>query len=582
MRSRMLALVAGLLFLGSVVGVAVVSRSAGGGDLPKLPFGAAGAERAGASTAAAADMALYRPVTYKLADGLERPTDKATAYRLVVGPAQAQRVAKALGLSGEAKAAEGSGWTVTDGTRVLRLDGSGSWNLFDDPCRLESGAASSGSGPVEGSAAGDDPASTPADEKPAPVAPLDSKSCVLEGGSVSGGGGEPGTAPGSEPATDGSGSSGSSAGSTGSADTRASEAEAEARSSEPTPPATVVCPMPYCPDGSACTQECSGVDQQPVRPADLPSKAEARAQVVKILEAMGFDAEHGGLRIEDGFTVWSATYEPYIDGTRAADLSVSISVGSKGRIDWASGWVASYEQVGDYPLATLATALKRLNVGFEDGPRPMVAGDASEPAIAEDNPVTETTVARAGSDSEAATTTSPVSREPVECGGPTGDCVQTAPVPCNDTPELTADCAYPEPACEPAPAPVPPAAGSEQSILIEPVPAPLPPVSGSAGDTTAGPAGCTPWTPPEPEVVTLTSVSMGLTLAPVFDGTKPAYVVPAFVFGGANTSDVTVVAVVDELLEKAEPEPATKPGSDEPAPADGGTPVTLIAPVPKD
>jgi hypothetical protein len=309
---------------------------------------------------------------------------------------------------------------------------------------------------------------------------------------------------------------------------------------------------------------------EPVRPADLPSKAEARAKAVTILEAMGFDPEHGGLRVEDGFSVWSVVFEPYIDGVRAADLGASISIGSKGRIEWASGWVSQFEKVGDYPLATLATAVERLNSGFTPGPKPMADDLRSMPPEGESGPATTNAVAGSEGGAAQVPAAHPASptTEPAECGGPAVECTKTTPAPCHDTPELTADCAIHEPVCLRDGAQPPPAAAD---------------ASGAEPTTSVTePAPCPPLPTPEPQIVTLTSVKMGLTLAPVFDGQSPAYIVPAYLFDGADVSDVSVVAVADDLLAKPEPEPATKDGGEEPAPADGGTPVTLIAPVPKD
>lgn len=339
MRQRLIALGVGVLFLAAVVSVAVVAR--GGGELRKLPIGAAG--MAGSSVgerAMAADMSMPAfSVTYKLADGVKDPGSEAPAYELGrADAAAAARIAKALGLDGEAKR-DGDAFVIFDGSRILRVEAAGNWNFFEGGCDGPDGAVSS-DGKVACATAGG--------------------AAVVEEGAV-----RPAEDPGPLPSYD--------------------------------------CVMPECPPGSACIQSCPTPEPEPApeRPADLPTKAEAQAAAEKVLVALGLDPDKGTVRVDDAFSAWAVSFEPTVGGRQVFGLSYSVAIGPKAELVSASGWILDPDNLGDYPLAGLATAVKRLNEGSSLGgmygtddraaatdmgaPEPAI-GDCSSPTVICDPP----------------------------------------------------------------------------------------------------------------------------------------------------------------------------------------------------
>lgn len=325
MRQRLMALGVGVLFLAAVVGAAVVAR--GGGELRKLPIGPAGMSGGTVDERAmAADMSMPAfSVTYKLAEGVKDPGSEAPAYELGRADADAvARIAKALGLDGEAKR-DGDAYVVVDGDRSLRVEGGGNWNFFDGGCGGPDGTVSSDDGKVA----------------------CASGIAVAEEGAV-----------------------------------RPAE--------EPAAPPTYDCTMPECPPESACIQSCPTPEPGPApeRPADLPTKAEAQAAAEKILVAVGLDPDEGSVRVDDAFSAWAVSFEPTVGGRRVFGLSYSLAIGPKSELVSASGWILDPDKLGDYPLAGLATAVKRLNEGTAnsggfgtDDPAAATDMGAPEPAI---------------------------------------------------------------------------------------------------------------------------------------------------------------------------------------------------------
>lgn len=515
--SRVVALVAGLLFLASVVGVALVSRSSRSGDLPLLALGQ-GAR--GGEASLAADSMLYRPVEYRLDPALEAPADRHPAYRLITGPSQATKLARAFGLSGSAKASE-NGWVVADGDRRLRLEAMGSWSVYEDACPAltqsvrpdiaPSDAGATPAGPGPDAPVSDSPDAAAQRER------LDAASACGQAVSGSSGSIEPGVAS----ATGGNAASSPPAG------------DAPRPGTEPAQsPELVDCVMPECPEGQACIQVCPEPAPAPVRPADLPDEDEATAQARRLLKAIGFDPGAGRLDVRDEVVSWGITFDPEVEGETVAGYSVNLTIGEKGRIVWAGGWVADRERLGAYPLVSLAEARDRLN--------------DTGPGVARDLPA-ETSA------------------------GALRDCED--PADHSGAADLTGaeECAGAEPGWSPAPACGHDAGPTEgiSAECVEPEPAPSPPVC-IDGCPEPGPA-------PEPEVVTLTKVKVALTLHPSFDPSAPSYLVPSFVFANDEVTDVQVLAVPDALLaapdgttgstDGREPAPAVKP---EPQPDPAG------------
>jgi len=310
-----------------VAGIAVVSR-AGSSRLPLLPVGAS----AGAARDSAASMMMpVRPVEYRLSASVSAPADRARAYEFA--PPDASGVDKlrdALGLKGAVKSEPGA-WTVTDGSRVLRVqsDPAMSWSFGEEMNRC--GATM----PVT------------SDGHPEDACGNTGSGVITPDGVVSSG---------------------------------------PAESSPASPPTAEPCPMPPCPQGSACIQSCAKPMDPgpPPRPADLPAQAEAESIGRAFLTRTGIgDAT---VEVMDGYTVWSVIAHPTFQGLSTTGYEQSVQVGSKGTILSAQGMLGRPTALGEYPLVDLPKAVERLKTGFggRGGGGPMPMG-AAESGVANDS-----------------------------------------------------------------------------------------------------------------------------------------------------------------------------------------------------
>lgn len=138
MRNRVALLLSIGVFVAGVAGVAVLAGGNGDGvahgDLPKLPFGAASAQR-GEAAAASADMALYPygRIEFRLARPLDKPAERAAAFKgAAVDADDVQPLADALGL--QAPARDDDGWVAKGDAGELRVDRrTGSWYFGPGP-----------------------------------------------------------------------------------------------------------------------------------------------------------------------------------------------------------------------------------------------------------------------------------------------------------------------------------------------------------------------------------------------------------------------------------------------------------------
>jgi hypothetical protein len=307
-----------------VAGGVLLAR--GGGDrspavLPALDLGAtqdatAGAAREparldGAEPARPYDPGdapqLWPPVTYKLNGSLPTLPDRARAWKVGDGadPGRVAALAAALGLRGQPKE-EPSGWTVIDGGRALtvsRLAGV-PWNYGTGV--LGACVARSGGGPYRPGAAIQclDP-ETPVSDKPEPV----------PGGTAAG--------------SSGSGSA-SSPGSPG--------------TGRPVPPVTV---KPVAP-------------ARPWRPVDLPSREQAQRIARDLAAKAGLELDGAQVRVTAAYAARLVSIAPAAGGLPTSGFAWTVSVGSKGRIQQATGYLASPEAADTYPLIGVAEGFERL------------------------------------------------------------------------------------------------------------------------------------------------------------------------------------------------------------------------------
>ena len=116
----------------------------------------------------------------------------------------------------------------------------------------------------------------------------------------------------------------------------------------------VVCGSPCPPDAQCLVADCP--TQEPQRPADLPSKAEAQKLGRDLLAELDVDLAHATVQVEDGFSVWNVSADPEIDGVPVVGMATSIAIGPKGVVAYANGWLATPDKGDRYPLIGTAVA----------------------------------------------------------------------------------------------------------------------------------------------------------------------------------------------------------------------------------
>lgn len=137
-----------------------------------------------------------------------------------------------------------------------------------------------------------------------------------------------------------------------------------------------------CPEDSQTRAMC--VVEEPQRPADLPSKAEAEDIARALLEELGVDLEGATVRVEDGFSVWNVMADPELDGMPVIGMTTAVAVGPKGVVQFANGWLTEPDQGDDYPLIGTEEALEKLQdeqvTTMMGAPEPMIAECEGGPA----------------------------------------------------------------------------------------------------------------------------------------------------------------------------------------------------------
>ncbi len=340
MRERMLGRAAIAGFVVGVIGLAVVARSSSDSSpsrLPAIAFGEAADTRA---QAAALPMAPDA-VEYRVRGTLPDLPARAPAWELGRDgdSVRVGALARALGLGGAVKAGA-DGWTVADGGRSLRVERQPGlpWYLGPD----------AGDG-VGGCVV---PAAPPGTPSPGPDTPVASDACGSSGGASVGATGSTGVA---------------------------SLSTASTTATTPSSTATKIadCPSPPCPPGSVCpTIACPPPEPVPApeRPAGLPTREQAEATARALLAKAGVDLDGARVRVEDGFSQWQVTVDPQVGGLPTIGYTSGVSVGPKGAVEGANGWLAQPVRGVEYPLVTAAAGLERLKHSpFGTGPQPLIA-----------------------------------------------------------------------------------------------------------------------------------------------------------------------------------------------------------------
>jgi signal recognition particle subunit SRP54 len=153
--------------------------------------------------------------------------------------------------------------------------------------------------------------------------------------------------------------------------------------SNPTLAARYACPEPApAPDGTgdATTSDVAVLPDcpEPQPPTDLPSDEEALAEAQRIADAVGGVGGDDQLVTRDE---WGVNVERRTRlGGIETPFGSTIRLGSGGIVEYASGFLGSFEQAGEYPRIGTAEAFARLQAG-QPFPwmvaQPLLGGDAA-------------------------------------------------------------------------------------------------------------------------------------------------------------------------------------------------------------
>jgi hypothetical protein len=101
----------------------------------------------------------------------------------------------------------------------------------------------------------------------------------------------------------------------------------------------------------------------PVRPFPrpaLPSRAEAERVARDLASRAGLDLKGASVRVTDGFATRTVTIAPAVGGAPTSGFSWTVSVGARGVVQHASGYLATPEPADTYPLIGVEEGFERL------------------------------------------------------------------------------------------------------------------------------------------------------------------------------------------------------------------------------
>ena len=108
---------------------------------------------------------------------------------------------------------------------------------------------------------------------------------------------------------------------------------------------------------------------RPLRPRDLPSRAEAERVARDLAAWAGLDLNGATVRVTDGFASRTVAITPAVGGQPTSGFAWTVSVGAKGTVQHASGWLATPEAADTYPLIGVQEGFERLKKAGPIGPR---------------------------------------------------------------------------------------------------------------------------------------------------------------------------------------------------------------------
>jgi hypothetical protein len=345
----------------AVVTVTLVAGAvlvAGGGRdrspavLPPLDLGgtvAAGADAArepAPARAVPADVPqLWPPVTYELDGPLPTLPDRARAWKVEDDTDTGRVAALAAALGLRTRPTEGpSGWTVGDGPRTLTVQRLAGLPWTYGPGVMGGCLRLEGDGPDRAAIGLQclDPDTPVSDRPPAEARPAEAEATLAP------------SIPPKRPLAPAGGSAGSGAASSPGSQGTGRQA----------PPVTV---KPVAP-------------VRPWRPVDLPTREQAERVARDLATRAGLELGGAEVRVTDAFAARLVTIAPAVGGLPTSGFDWTVGVGSKGRIQYAAGYLGTPEPADTYPLIGVEEGFERL--ARTPAIRPLLPAEA--PAVERD------------------------------------------------------------------------------------------------------------------------------------------------------------------------------------------------------
>ncbi|HYY82066.1 MAG TPA: hypothetical protein VFD04_23210, partial [Actinomycetes bacterium] len=104
------------------------------------------------------------------------------------------------------------------------------------------------------------------------------------------------------------------------------------------------------------------------RAVKLPSRQQAERIARDLAGRAGIGLDGASVRVVAGYRQWLVTIAPTVGGLPTAGLVTTVSVGSGGAVEAASGWLAAPRPADSYPLIGVAEGVKRLQRQVTVGP----------------------------------------------------------------------------------------------------------------------------------------------------------------------------------------------------------------------
>jgi hypothetical protein len=104
------------------------------------------------------------------------------------------------------------------------------------------------------------------------------------------------------------------------------------------------------------------------RPADAPSEAEAERVARDLAARAGLPLDGASVKVVDAYAARLVTISPAVGGMPTHGFAWTVTVGPKGSVRFASGWLATPEPADTYPLIGVAEGVERLERQSPFGP----------------------------------------------------------------------------------------------------------------------------------------------------------------------------------------------------------------------